>query len=297
VLAAAVLILAAPALAQADPATEKTAEAYVHDGVSAFNLGRFADASALFEKAYKLDPAPILLFNIGQSERRLGNNERALFFYRRFLAEAPADAPERKEVEERVAELERWVSEQAALKDRPPPGVQREIAPPSPTGTGGRAPLPAPPHPSSPAPGDDDEASRVLRRRIAWITGGAATAALLFGSIEGVLWASRANRFNDHVGPAPDDPNILSKNCGADTPNRGGPGCAALYDEVSSARTLAMTGLIAGGVLAAGSAILFVSSTRPEAAPRGASVACAPSRMLDGLTCGITVGWSAGFSR
>lgn len=288
-LAAIAVLLAVTGTPRAAPAPEtggKSAEAYVAEAVRAFNLGRFAEASGLFEKAYQLDPAPILLFNIGQSERRLGNNERALFFYRRFLAEAPPNAAERKEVEDRVSELERWVREQAALKDRPPPGVERDLSPPptTPAASARPAASSAATEPSAivEQPQGHGEGGR-LRRRTAWITGAVAVAALAFGAVEAVLWANRAASFNEHVGPSPANPGELVRNCGADAPQRGGPGCDELYEKVRMSRALAISGLAVGGLLGVVSTVLFV--TLPDV--DSGRLSCAPTFPSAGVRCGF----------
>jgi hypothetical protein len=121
------LTVCGPGPAFAEPAKNAAAKEYVGQAVSQYNLGHFTDAVVLFEKAYKLDPAPILLFNIGQCYRQLDNNERALFFYRRYLDQAP-EASNHLEVEKRVADLERSVQEQATLKKKPPPGVVEQAS-------------------------------------------------------------------------------------------------------------------------------------------------------------------------
>jgi tetratricopeptide (TPR) repeat protein len=50
---------------------------------------RFTEAVAALEAAYTLDPKPSLLFALGQLHVQLGRCERAVVFYRRFLATRP----------------------------------------------------------------------------------------------------------------------------------------------------------------------------------------------------------------
>ena len=109
--------------AQAPPANE-AGKARFDQGVKQYNLGRFTEAIAEFEKAYDVDPAPILLFNIAQSHRQLGNKEKALFFYRRYLEQAP-DAPNRQNVEQRMKDLAVSLEQEKELKQRPPTEVAR----------------------------------------------------------------------------------------------------------------------------------------------------------------------------
>ena len=79
----------------------EAAHARFNRGVKLYNLGHFEAAIPEFEAAYDLDPAPILIFNIAQSHRQLGNKERAIFFYRRYL-EQESNPPNRAEIEQRV---------------------------------------------------------------------------------------------------------------------------------------------------------------------------------------------------
>jgi tetratricopeptide (TPR) repeat protein len=74
-------------------------------GTVAYNLERFDEAIAAFSRAYELDPAPTLLFNIAQARWKKGENERAVFYYRRYLDADPA-APNRAQVEARIRELQ-----------------------------------------------------------------------------------------------------------------------------------------------------------------------------------------------
>ena len=97
-------VAGAPA-AHASEAGKKAAKPHYEKGASECNLGHFAEAISEFEKAYEQDPAPILLFNIAQAHRQSGNNERAAFFYRRYLEQEP-NADNRVDVEKRIKDLE-----------------------------------------------------------------------------------------------------------------------------------------------------------------------------------------------
>ncbi len=134
----------APAVALADGPTANTAQAHFDRGAKLYNLGHFQDAIADFEKAYELDPSPIFLFNIAQSHRQLGNKERALFFYRRYLEQAP-NAANRDDVERRMKDLQASLQQEAELKQKPPPGVSSHVEtrvdnPPAAEVSGGGAP-------------------------------------------------------------------------------------------------------------------------------------------------------------
>src|SRR5262249_46892027 len=118
--------MTAPGAARAQSASE-TAQQHFDRGAKLYNLGHFQEAIPEFERAYDLDPSPIFLFNIAQSHRQLGNKERALFFYRRYLEQAP-NAANRDDVERRMKDLEASLQQEAELKQKPPPGVADHVA-------------------------------------------------------------------------------------------------------------------------------------------------------------------------
>jgi tetratricopeptide repeat protein len=125
-LAAFALATPAPALAGGgNSAAKRQADGHARRGVTLYNLGRFDEAIAAFEDAYQAFPSASLLFNIAQAHRQLGNCERAIFFYRRFLSES-GTTPYRAEVEARITDLEAACT----LKTKPP------AAPISPGGDG-----------------------------------------------------------------------------------------------------------------------------------------------------------------
>lgn len=177
--ALALACLLAPAAGHAaDSSAKKAARPHYEKGASEYNLGHFVESIHEFEQAYELDRAPILLFNIAQAHRQNGNNERAAFFYRRYLEQAPT-ATNRAEVEKRIKDLDAVIQQQNDVKRRPPtevtdqdqqtgaapttpPGATSPLAgatPAAPTETG--SPIPAPmtgAPPESAISGANDEA-------------------------------------------------------------------------------------------------------------------------------------------
>lgn len=137
--AVAFVVLAAQT-AHANPETD--AQGYFKRGVKLYNLGHFQEAIPEFEKAYDLDPQPILLFNIAQSHRQNGNKERALFFYRRYLEQEP-NAAKRADVEQRMKELAQALQQENEQKQKPP----TEVTPPPPNTA---PPTTPPPPPTTP---------------------------------------------------------------------------------------------------------------------------------------------------
>jgi len=71
-----------------------------------YSLGQLERALELFSRAYEVLPLSGFLFNIAQCQRQLGNYERAIFLYRRYLQKKP-DAANRKLVDKLILECER----------------------------------------------------------------------------------------------------------------------------------------------------------------------------------------------
>jgi tetratricopeptide (TPR) repeat protein len=133
-LAAAVVLTSLTAVpsAHADPARLREARAHYEQAVAYYNLDEYAPALAEFREAYRIKPDPSFLFNIAQCHRRLGQNDAALDYYRKYLRNLP-DAPNRADVERMVAELH-------AKETAPPPDAS-----PTPTPVVTPAPAPVPP--------------------------------------------------------------------------------------------------------------------------------------------------------
>jgi tetratricopeptide (TPR) repeat protein len=117
------------------PAERVQAERLARQSITDYNVGDFESALQEATAAYKLDPRPALLFNLGQVHRALHHWERAEFFFRGYLRGAP-DAPNRAAVNRLIEEME---AKQAAA----PPAAPPVAAAP--------APRPAAPAPAAPA--------------------------------------------------------------------------------------------------------------------------------------------------
>jgi tetratricopeptide (TPR) repeat protein len=102
------LIVAWPCAAHAEPIDDDAEQTYqraYERGLDAFDTGAWAHARQAFEQAYRLDPQPRLLFNIGSTYRRAGDAERAAAYYRLFLSRAAADDSERPLATRALVEL------------------------------------------------------------------------------------------------------------------------------------------------------------------------------------------------
>jgi tetratricopeptide (TPR) repeat protein len=104
--------------AQADKL--KARELY-EKGTKAYNLQEYARALDLFKQAYEQQSDSVLLFNIAQCQRQLGQYEAASKSYRVFLNETP-NAPNRVEVQKQIKAMDEAAREQRAKE--PPMGTQ-----------------------------------------------------------------------------------------------------------------------------------------------------------------------------
>src|SRR6266511_3526088 len=98
----------------------------------AYTLGAFERARQLYSEAYELEPLPALLFDIAQCHRKLGQWSKAAFFYRRYVAHAPADVDTTR-VQQLIDEMD---EHKPSLEPQRPRLVRAETfarAPPSPS--------------------------------------------------------------------------------------------------------------------------------------------------------------------
>jgi iron complex outermembrane receptor protein len=149
---------AAPVAMAQTAAQKKQAKQHFDEGKTLFNLAKFREAIAEFERSYRLFTAPEILFMIGQCHNQLGEPDKALFYYRRYLAEKP-NAKNREEVEAIIAEIEAKAGRRPAPVPAPlplPPPPKKEPAPPPPPKPKAvvvaPAPVPAPAPAPTPAP-------------------------------------------------------------------------------------------------------------------------------------------------
>lgn len=81
------------------------ARAHARQGAAFYDLQRFQEAYTEFEQAYLIEQDPALLYNMGQCQKKLGNAEEALHFYKTYLRRAP-DGPSSIEAQKRIKEIE-----------------------------------------------------------------------------------------------------------------------------------------------------------------------------------------------
>jgi len=130
-----------------DAATEARRHAQRASNLAA--SGKCRQAVAEWNKAMAILRDPALLFNRGECYRKLGDVDSALEDYRQFLSDMPK-APNRAEVERRIAEL---TAPKEKEKAPPPPPVPVVVAaPPSAPARPVAQAEPAPPEAPAPPP-------------------------------------------------------------------------------------------------------------------------------------------------
>jgi len=107
-LAALVAPLAHQARAQGAPTQDQidAAKRAFGEGKAAHDAGKLPEAIEKFKESYRLSRNPVLLYNIALTLDENKQTDNALFYYRKFLSDAPADSGQRKTATERVKTLE-----------------------------------------------------------------------------------------------------------------------------------------------------------------------------------------------
>jgi tetratricopeptide (TPR) repeat protein len=238
------LAIVAPASSFAQGRGKPSAESYYKKGKKAYTLGHFDDAIAEFEKAYEIEPEPIFIFNIAQSHKQNGNYQRALFFYRRYLQEAPG-ANDRAEVEEKMRALEAQLAEKsAAPKPISPPPTSATVNAPQPPE---HAPSPLMSGPSSPPPVAAVPSNPGRGLIISGIVVGSAGVATIVG---GILAGAHASSLHDDV------------TCTGCTFDSGKDSSSSTY------RTLSYVAYgVGGAAVGTGAALLILGATAKDNAP------------------------------
>jgi len=152
--ASGLVLLVAMGVATAKPVESSRLEARRHydAGLAHFNLREYPQAIEEFQAAYRLRPDPVFLYNLGQSYRLAENPDQALYFYRAYVRTAPG-APNRAEVDERIAALEKLIEERRNAPPPPAPATAPTETKPAPVpSVATPAPAPAPTEAATAAP-------------------------------------------------------------------------------------------------------------------------------------------------
>ncbi len=100
----------------------------VTESAEHYEAGRFQRAVDLLERAFALEAAPTIQYNLARAYEGLGNTQRAIDAYRLYLRLDP-DAPDRRAVERRLDVLTQQLEEREALRKR---AAKAESARPAP---------------------------------------------------------------------------------------------------------------------------------------------------------------------
>jgi len=98
------------ASADDDAAATAKAKTLFTNGQKLYKAGKYADAIAKFEEAFKVKSHPVIYFNIGKCWEQLGDSAKALRNFRDYLRLSP-DASDRQQVTDSIANLERRLRE------------------------------------------------------------------------------------------------------------------------------------------------------------------------------------------
>lgn len=143
-------------------------------GSAAFDKSDHSEAAAQFEIAYKKCGDPALLFNLGQTYRKLGQFEDARDRYNQWLQAAREGDPDIPAVQKKVAELDALITAQAS---NPPEGLKEQNRN---TAPGSDVDPPVSPE-QSPAPALMTESPRWYEDKVGWSVTAAGVVALGVG--------------------------------------------------------------------------------------------------------------------
>jgi hypothetical protein len=112
---------AAPATAQPDAAPTEAdiaaAKKAFGEGKALFDQKKYGEAVDKFKESYRLSKRPTLLYNIAISLELNKQKDMALFYYRKFMSDAPADDAQRPDAQTRMKALEGELGTDAGKTD------------------------------------------------------------------------------------------------------------------------------------------------------------------------------------
>jgi tetratricopeptide (TPR) repeat protein len=131
--------------AQMTPAQRQEMMEHYERATRAYDVQKYQEAVAEYQKAYEIGGDPAMLYNVAQAYRLGDQLTEALHTYRRYLQRSPT-ARNREDVERKIADLEQTIearrkaaeaaaqAKQAAEASQPPPTTAPPVAPaPTPT--------------------------------------------------------------------------------------------------------------------------------------------------------------------
>lgn len=160
--------------AKKDPKTE--ALELFEQSADLYRQGKFDEAAQLLERAYSLHDEAVLLYNLGRAYEGLGENQKAIDAYTKYLEKAP-NAKDRGALERRIETLKAQIEKEKAL-------AQPETPAP-------KAPEPAEPKPE---PAKSSKGPGVLP----WVVTGVGVAAVGAGLFVGLQAKSKRDDAQDN---------------------------------------------------------------------------------------------------
>jgi tetratricopeptide (TPR) repeat protein len=257
--------------------SDQDAKSHFKVGKSLYETGRFSEAAAEFEKAYRLSNRVELLYNVYVAHRDASDLPKAIDALRRYLQLATLDESTRVNLVARLRameEAEGRAAQPAATGATPPPSTQTQApppdaAPPPPAGSAQPEPALPPPPPAGSAELEMDADSSALPYALIAV-GGAAVAA---GIVTAVLAAGKISDIED---ACPDD------RC----PPPSEFDLAAERDDARTLRTVAFA-LLGGGVIVGGAGATLLLLDAGDAAPSEAGTQAALRCAASGCTAAL----------
>ncbi|HXU74530.1 MAG TPA: hypothetical protein VN947_34785 [Polyangia bacterium] len=165
-----------------DDATMAQAKQHFETGRNAYNAGDYVTAIHEFKAAESLRPSPILDYNIGLANEKLGKRRVAVKYYQRYLEEQP-NASNKAEVEGKVSTLEAEIAANpgppAGQAGQPSAQAEQPGDMPPPDQNVAAAQPGYDPYASQPPPGQPPVAAKPAKKKSYWwiglIIGGAVT--------------------------------------------------------------------------------------------------------------------------
>lgn len=87
------------------------------DSAERYREGKFDEAAALLERAYSLHQEPVLLYNLGRAYEGMGDYEKAVEAYEKYVQEAP-EAKDRPSIERRLETLKAELQKRKELEEK-----------------------------------------------------------------------------------------------------------------------------------------------------------------------------------
>ena len=218
-----------------------SARAAFEAGRRHYDAGNYERAAVLFKRAYELEPAPLLLFNIAQAYRLQKDYLHAVAVYGTYLRVRP-NAPNRSDVEALIVRSSSRLDENGC-RPAAPPEPPRPVAPPPPVAII----APSPPK-SAPPP----------RRRAELIAGLTLLGVGAAGLATGGYFAARQSADADRIAG-------LRADHGAWDP--------ALYDDGVASAAAANALFVTGAAVAVTGGVLTLLGARKSLKARSVSVA------------------------